>query len=140
MLILKFLLPLIIIALLMAPLVNVYRGVVTGKRAKNRLILNIACFAGICLLGVLFPLGSALAADPATTAAVADPSAGLKAIGAALAVGISGIGGGIGIASAASAAIGSVSEDPKNFGRAIVFVAFAESIALYGFLIAFLLI
>lgn len=46
---------------------------------------------------------------------------------------------GIAVASAAPAAIGATSEDPKAFGKAMIFVALGEGIALYGLLIAILI-
>ena len=58
------------------------------------------------------------------------------AAGAALAA----IGAGIAVAAAAPAAIGAVSEDPKSFGKAIIFVVLGEGIAIYGLLISILII
>lgn len=57
----------------------------------------------------------------------------------ALSVGLACIGCGIAIAAAAPAAIGAVSEDPKSFGKAIIFVGLAESVSLFGLLIAILI-
>ena len=39
-----------------------------------------------------------------------------------------------------SAAIGAFSEDPKAFGKALIFVALGEGVALYGLLISILII
>ena len=61
-------------------------------------------------------------------------------IGAAVATGLSCIGGGIAVGNAAPAAIGATSEDPKAFGKAIIFVALGEGIALYGMLISIMII
>ena len=44
------------------------------------------------------------------------------------------------LASGAPAAIGAVAEDPKSFGKAMIFVALGEAVAIYGFIIAFLMI
>lgn len=65
---------------------------------------------------------------------------GLGLLAAALSTSISGIGGGIAVASAAPAAIGATSEDPKAFGKALIFVALGESIALYGLVIAIMIL
>ena len=65
---------------------------------------------------------------------------GLAYIGAALATGLSCIGGGIAVGNAAPAAIGATSEDPKAFGKAIIFVVLGEGIAIYGMLVSILLI
>ena len=61
-------------------------------------------------------------------------------IAAALAVGVAGIGAGIAVGSGAPAAIGALTEDPKSFGKALIFVVLGEGIALYGMLIAILII
>ena len=58
----------------------------------------------------------------------------------ALAVGVAGIGAGIAVGSGAPAAIGALTEDPKSFGKALIFVVLGEGIALYGMLIAILII
>ena len=44
---------------------------------------------------------------------------------------------GVAVASAASSALGALSEDSSIMGKALIFVALAESIALYGLLISF---
>ena len=51
-----------------------------------------------------------------------------------------GIGGGIAVASAASAAIGAMSENEKIMGKTLIFVALAEGIALYGLVISIMII
>ena len=63
---------------------------------------------------------------------------GLFAIGAGLAVGLAGIGTGLGQKDAAAAAIGAISEDRSMFGKAIIFVALPESIVIFGLVIAFM--
>jgi V/A-type H+-transporting ATPase subunit K len=64
---------------------------------------------------------------------------GLGLIAAAIVTGLSGIGGGIAVASAAPAAIAATSEDPKAFGKALIFVALGEGIALYGLLVSIMI-
>ncbi len=76
-------------------------------------------------------------------AAVADSTGfakGLSYIGAALSTGIAGIGGGIAVGNGSAAAIGALTEDPKSFGKAIIFVALGEGIALYGMLVSILIL
>ena len=132
-----FLLPLAAVALLMAPVIPVYTGVTTGKKARHAIAFNLCAFLGICLLGVILPISGFVSA--ADTAA-ASSSAGMGYIAAALVTGISAIGAGIAIAAAAPAAIGAVSEDGKNFGKALIFVVLGEGIALYGLLISILIL
>ena len=64
---------------------------------------------------------------------------GLIAVGAGLAIGLAGIGTGIAQASAGAAAVGAIAEDPKMFGKSIVFVALPETVVIFGFVIAILL-
>ena len=65
---------------------------------------------------------------------------GMGFLAAALVTGLAAIGAGVAVASAAPAAIGAVSEDPKAFGKAIIFVVLGEGIAIYGLLISILII
>ena len=69
-----------------------------------------------------------------------DMSKGLGLLAAGLVTGLAGIGGGIAVAAGAPAAIAAKSEDPKSFGKSIIFVALGESIALYGVVIAILIL
>ena len=64
----------------------------------------------------------------------------LAAIGAGLAVGLAGLGSGIGQGIAAAGSVGAVAEDPDMFARGIIFTALPETQAIYGFLIAILLL
>lgn len=66
-------------------------------------------------------------------------TAGLVAVGAGAAVGFAGLGSGMGQGITASSAVGAVTEDPGMFGKGIVFTALSETQAIYGFLIAILL-
>ncbi|MCY3411488.1 MAG: ATPase [Candidatus Heimdallarchaeota archaeon] len=65
---------------------------------------------------------------------------GASFIGAGLAVGLAGLGSSIGMGSAGAAAIGAISEDKSLFGNALVFVVLIEAVAIYGLLVALLLI
>lgn len=65
---------------------------------------------------------------------------GLGLIAAAVVTGLAGIGGGLAIAAAAPAAIAATSEDPKSFGKSLIFVALGESIALFGVVISILIL
>ncbi len=76
----------------------------------------------------------------ATETQEATSSNGLGLIAAAVVTGLAGIGGGIAIAAAAPAAIAATSEDPKSFGKSLIFVALGESIALFGVVISILIL
>lgn len=114
----------------------------TASGKKRAVIANIAavCFVVVLMFSIAI---STVAAEPEAEPAVETASAGLTTgsglgfIAAALAVGLSGLGAGIAVASSASAAIGAISENPSVFVQALIFVALAEGVALYGLLIAF---
>ncbi len=74
------------------------------------------------------------------TSGVSITDKGIQYIAACLSTGIGAIGGGIAVAAGAPAAIGAVTEDPKSFGKSIIFVALGESIALYGVVISILIL
>ncbi len=65
---------------------------------------------------------------------------GLALIGAGLAIGLAAIGAGIALSAGAPAAIGAVAENEKAFGKSIIFVALGEAVAIYGFIIAILMV
>ena len=113
----------------------------TGQKAKRALGVNIASFFAFLVLASVVGIGGSASAAGAEAAAAAGGMAeGLKYVGAALAVGLSGIGGGIAVASSASAALGAISENDKAFGKALIFVGLAEGVALYGLIVALLLL
>ena len=113
----------------------------TGQKAKRALGANIASFFAFLVLASVVGIGGSASAAGAEAAAAAGGMAeGLKYVGAALAVGLSGIGGGIAVASSASAALGAISENDSVFGKSLIFVGLAEGVALYGLIIALVLL
>jgi V/A-type H+-transporting ATPase subunit K len=50
------------------------------------------------------------------------------------------IGAGIAVSSTGAAAIGAMAEKPETFGRSMVFVGMAEGVAIYGLIIAFMIL
>lgn len=106
---------------------------------KVAIVSNAILFFGTLIIAdVLMFSGKAFAASDA--AAAASTVEGWKYLGAALSTGLSCIGGGIAVASAASAALGALSEDQSIMGKALIFVALAEGIALYGLLISLVML
>jgi len=124
----------VLVAAALLPFVAIYKKIVTGKKVKYAFILNAVSFFALCAMCVAMPM-TAMAAPEAAAAAASASSSGAF-IGAALATGLACIGAGIAVASAASAALGALSEDPTIMGKALIFVALAEGIALYGLLIS----
>ena len=105
-------------------------------RYKTALGVNAFFFFGTMLIAIAVTFAGG-ASVQAATGADAGLATGMGYIAAALVTGLSCIGAGVAVASAASAAIGALSEDSSIMGKALIFVALAESIALYGLLISF---
>lgn len=132
-------LPFMSVILIVGPLWLIVCHGVNQKNVKSRVLMQVAIFAGAFLTTVLFQANQfASFAQEATQSS--NSNAGLGFIAAAIAVAGSSLGAGWAVASAAPAAIGAVSEDGNNFGRAIIFVALGEGVAIYGLLISILII
>lgn len=110
---------------------------------KLLVAINVAVMVGaMTLLVGALTAGPAAAAVPAVSAAaVTAPGAGGAAlIAASIAVAGSSIGAAFAVAYTGSAALAAMSERPEIFGRAMVVVGLAEGIAIYGLIIAIILI
>lgn len=147
-------------AVLLASVVYTMKKHSEGQSVRKSLRMNAATFAVMlllvagCAMGAFATGSEDKAAAPADTTAVQasdtaaestessakDNSKGLGLLAAGLVTGLAGIGGGIAVAAGAPAAIAATSEDPKAFGKALVFVALGESIALYGVVISILIL
>lgn len=131
----------LIFAVCLLPLAFAISPLAKSARAKKiALYANIALCVCLCLAVFAFPVSAETAAPQDNAAEGAETvlsvGVGLGLLGAALATGLSCIGAGIAVASSASAAVGAISENPKAFGKALIFVALAEGVALYGMLIS----
>lgn len=112
----------------------------TKSRYKKMLSVNCFFFFGTLLVAVIAMFAGTQSVQAAAEVANDGLAVGLGYIGAALVTGLSGIGSGIAVASAASAALGAISEDGSLFGKSMIFVAMAEGIALYGLIISFMIL
>lgn len=114
-------------------------GEKTKRRYKKSIISNVILFfAVVVTAGVMLFVTSPV--EAAQTAADGGMSVGLGYLAAALSTGLSCVGGGIAVASAASAALGAISEDPGALGKSLIFVGLAEGVCLYGLIISFMII
>ena len=129
----------LVIALILSIIIP-FGSFLLGKKTKGRykvsLGFNCFLFFGTLLLAnILMYGGNAFAAGETTASAT-----GLGYIAAALVTGLSCIGGGIAVASAASAALGAISEDSSILGKSLIFVGLAEGVCLYGLIISFMIL
>lgn len=147
-----FLIPVLIIAILFTPVIIAIKKKKGEKSIRNALLVNFCTFFGVMIIFTALPIGMYVSAEESaeTNTAVTESiktedstdisDKGIGYIAAALAVGLGSIGGGLAVAAAAPAAIGAVSEDPKSFSKSLIFVALGEGCALYGFIIALLML
>ena len=124
-----------------------------NTRRRHRSMVALLALDGLLLIAALVVLALAIMGAPAaaqtagtdvvvpsaqeaTTAADNWPAL----LGAAIAVAGSSIGAAIAVAYTGAAALAAVSERPELFGRAMVIVGLAEGIAIYGLVVAIILI
>ena len=113
------------------------------KAAQNL----VFAFKGYNLVLILMALGlgvvwlispqTVYAAGIAAQAAAADPYASLAA---GVSTGLAALGAGVAVSGTGAAAIGAIAEKPEALGRSLIFVGLAEGVAIYGLLIAFLVL
>ena len=117
-------------------------GEQTKKRYKRTLSANVFFYFGAFVIATIMLFGGEPVQAAEAAAAMADGSlaTGLGYISAALATGMSCVGGGIAVASAASAALGAISEDSSALGKSLIFVGLAEGVCLYGLIISFMIL
>ena len=107
----------------------------------QKAFLVLVAFIAASLAFKTVALISVAQEQAANQAAQAAASAqGMKYLAAGLAVGLAGIGGGYAVGVAGAAATSAVVEKPEVSGTVLLYVALGEGIAIYGLLIAILLI
>lgn len=128
----------ILVAILISSIIFPFGAFLFSKKKeggfKAALGFNLFFFFGTLVIADIMLFGGKVQAAGDAAAVAVD---GWRYLAAALSTGLSCIGAGIAVASAASAALGALSEDSSIMGKALIFVALAESIALYGLLISF---
>ncbi len=126
-------------ACVIIPAVLYRMGERTAKRGKRALAGNLISFAVLFTAAVGF-----LFTDNAYAAEAASGLSDTVIIAAfASAAGVTSVGcisTGIAVGQAASAAIGAISENEKIQSKALIFVAMAEGIAIYGLLVSFMIL
>ena len=111
------------------------------KRYKRTIGINAFFFFGAFAIASIAMLAGPYSVHAATAAANgATLATGMGYLAAALVTGLSCIGGGIAVASAASAALGAISEDSSVLGKSLIFVGLAEGVCLYGLIISFMIL
>ena len=110
------------------------QDLVLAFKGYNILIAMMAL--GLAVVWFAFP-DQVLAAGLVQEAATKDIYASLAA---GIAMGLGSIGAGIAVSGTGAAAVGAIAEKPEAFGRSLIFVGLAEGVALYGLIIAIIVL
>lgn len=135
---------LLLIATLILSIVIPFGYYLLGEKSKKRYKRAIGAnafffFSAMIAAGIMMFGGDTVHAAEAATGAASN-AVGLGYIAAALSTGLACVGGGIAVASAASAALGAISEDSSALGKSLIFVGLAEGVCLYGLIISFMIL
>ena len=136
---------LLLVATLILSIILPFGYYLIGEKNKGRyktaLGVNAFFFFGAFAIASIAMLAGPDSVHAATAAANgATLATGMGYLAAALVTGLSCIGGGIAVASAASAALGAISEDSSVLGKSLIFVGLAEGVCLYGLIISFMIL
>jgi V/A-type H+-transporting ATPase subunit K len=135
---------LLLIAALMLSIVIPFGTFLLGEKSKKRYKRAVGVnafffFSSFVIAGIMMFSGVPVQAAGAAEA-VSNSATGFGYLAAALSTGLSCVGGGIAVASAASAALGAISEDSSALGKSLIFVGLAEGVCLYGLIISFMIL
>lgn len=107
------------------------------KRLKKYLRINYAGFVPAMVMALILFAPTFVSA---ATSSQGLSDTGLAYLGAALSTGLACIGAGYAVGVVGSAALGAVSENEKILGKTLIYVGLAEGVAIYGLIIAIMII
>jgi V/A-type H+-transporting ATPase subunit K len=107
-------------------------------RATASAAVLVTALNAVIVVTVLFFAATGLAAEP--VASVPPEIVGWGMAAAAIAAGLSAVGAAYAVAHVGSSAVGAIAEKPELLGRVLIFVGLAEGIAIYGLIIAILIL
>lgn len=116
----------------------------SGKKPQNRnrtvlIVLVLVLFFTLVSTGSIF----AQSAAETMNSGISEEQASVQRFGliaAALAFGFSAIGAGIAIANVGAAAMGAIGERPEIASQALIFIALAEGLVVFGFITALMIL
>ena len=109
------------------------------KEFKRKVVLSIVFL--VAFMGIFAFSGTdVLYADSTQPSVSSSGSLQWGLIAAAIAFGFGAIGAGIAIANVGSAAMGAIGEKPEIASQALIFVALAEGVVVFGFITALMIL
>jgi V/A-type H+-transporting ATPase subunit K len=116
------------------------------KRLRKKILLSIVVLLAVIAVASMISGYKAYAqqtTQPSTAGAVTQKdtsSVKFGFIAAAVAFGMGALGAGIAIANVGAAAMGAVAEKPEIAGQALIFIALAEGLVVFGFITALMIL
>jgi V/A-type H+/Na+-transporting ATPase subunit K len=110
---------------------------------RRKVATSIIFTLGLVLMLTAIPVVGAFAQETGVSAPPTREQADMAKwgfIAAALAFGFGALGAGIGIANVGAAAMGAISEKPEIAGQALIFIALAEGLVVFGFITALIIL
>lgn len=111
----------------------------TGNRGTLAAVLFTVITAAVAT-GLFFVSGAILAAESTAAVVVAPEVVRWGMLAAAIATAASALGAAYAVAHVGSAAVGALAEKPELLGRVLILVGLAEGIAIYGLIVAILIL
>lgn len=131
---------LVVVAMATRVVLRTRSGAALGVFLGFNAVLAVLAVAVLVLAAHTDPVAAQTMAVVATADAAPATSNWAALLGASIAVAGSSIGAAIAVAYTGAAALATMSERPELFGRAMVIVGLAEGIAIYGLIVAIILI
>ena len=110
---------------------------------RRKVIMTVVFTLGVALMLIAIPVVGVAAQESEAVRPMTPEEAEVAKFGfisAALAFGFGALGAGIGIAHVGAAAMGAVSEKPEIAGQALIFIALAEGLVVFGFITALIIL
>ncbi|MDA3958964.1 ATP synthase subunit C [Oceanispirochaeta sp.] len=115
-----------------------------NAQSKFKRLVSLRMMFMLVIMAILFLLSVsgvfAQTAEAATVPTVAPEVQKFGLIAAAIAFGMGAIGAGIAISSVGAAAMGAIGEKPEIAGQALIFIALAEGLVVFGFITALMIL
>jgi V/A-type H+-transporting ATPase subunit K len=117
------------------------------KRLRNQIVISLIVLVSVITIvstvaGVR-AFAQATTTDTSPQAVISPEKASMSRfafIAAAVAFGLGAIGAGVAIGNVGAAAMGAVAEKPEIAGQALIFVALAEGLVVFGFITALMIL
>ena len=108
-------------------------------RRRTAALVGALLLAPLLLTALVWPVFAQTGSGAAAPAASADVMK-WAFLSAALVTGLASLGAAYAVAVVGGAAMGAVAEKPETAGRALIFVGLAEGIAIYGIIVAVMIL